>query len=109
MKHVLFALSVTLGIGGCAVVDMPGSDDANPAWVEERLARAGDRREAPAVVPVTSLPAREARAMDAATQRLLAERAEMQAEAERREERNRRADAGDFVDDGQARTQPPQQ
>ena len=109
MKHVLFVLCVTLGAGGCAVIDMPASDDANPSWVDERLDRAGDRREAPPVVPVTSLPQSEAGAMDAATQRLLDERAAMQAEAVRRDEENRRGDASDFVSDGQARTQPPQQ
>ncbi|WP_291842338.1 hypothetical protein [Maricaulis sp.] len=109
MQHVLIAVSITLLVGGCAVIDMPTASGSNPDWVEERLREAGDGRQAPAVVPVTSIPASEANAMDVAARRLLAERAAMEAEAQRREEENRRGSAEEFASQGQARTQPPQQ
>ena len=109
MHHVLIAVSITLLVGGCAVVDMPVNSVSHPGWVEERLDNAGDGRQAPRVVPVTSIPASEANAMDAAAQRLLAERAAIEAEARQRDEENRRSPAEDFASEGQARTQPPQQ
>ncbi|OLF78015.1 hypothetical protein AWH62_04975 [Maricaulis sp. W15] len=109
MQHVLIAVSITLLVGGCAVVDRPTENAGNPDWVEDRLDQAGDGRQAPAVVPVTSIPAAQTSAMDAEARRLLAARAAMAAEAERREAENRRGSPEEFTSEGQARTQPPQQ
>jgi len=109
MQHVLITLSITLLVGGCAVLDMPADDAGSPDWVEERLQSAGDGRQAPSAVPVTSLSAGEARAMDEAALILLAEKDAMEAEARRRDEESRRGSATEFLTDGQARTQPPQQ
>lgn len=109
MQHVTFALSITLLLGGCAVVDMPVGDVSHPDWVEDRLDNAGDGRQAPSVVPVTSLADGEGEAMDSAARQLLAEKAAMEAAAARQAEANQRGSAEEFVTDGQARTEPPQQ
>lgn len=109
MQHVPIVLSITLLLGGCAVVEMPTAEVRHPDWVEDRLNNAGDGRRAPAVVPVTSLASGEGEAMDSAARRLLAEKAEMEAAAARQTEANQRGSAEDFVSDGQARTEPPQQ
>ncbi|WP_339336779.1 hypothetical protein [uncultured Maricaulis sp.] len=109
MQHVLIALSITLLVSGCAVIDMPAPNAGNPDWVEGRLQNAENGRSAPAVIPVTSLPAGEAAAMDEAARRLMAQKAEMEADANRLEADNQRGSATDFLADGQTRTQPPQQ
>ena len=109
MQRVPFALSITLLLGGCAVVEMPTADVRYPDWVDERLDNAGDGRRAPAVVPVTSLPSGEGEAMDRAARRLLEEKAAMEAAAARQAEGDQRGSPEEFVTDGQARTEPPQQ
>ncbi|WP_323761192.1 hypothetical protein [Maricaulis sp.] len=108
MQHVPFALSIMLLLGGCAVVEMPTADVRHPDWVEDRLNNAGDGRQAPPVVPVTSLADGEGEAMDRAARQLLAEKAAMEAAAAHQVEANQRGSAEEFVTDGQARTEPPQ-
>ena len=95
-------------LGGCAAVDMPDVEATHPDWVEERLEAGVEDRAAPRTVPERTLPRGEGAEMDAQARRLLERRDALNAEAEDREGQDAPSSASDFVNEGQARTTPPQ-
>jgi hypothetical protein len=105
MHRFVLSAALTVVLAGCAAVTPPDSAD-QPDWVRERVA-AGDGRDAPAVVPVTSLSPSEERELDWAAADLLRERDQLDAEAERRLRPEDQSATEDFISDGQARTTPP--
>lgn len=108
MHRFVTAVSLSVLASACAVIDMPDPEAGQPAWVEDRIA-AGDRRDAPAVVPVTSLAPGEEEALDRSAQELIRKREALEAEAERVTEAEERSQPSDFIAEGQDRTTPPEQ
>ncbi|MAK64690.1 MAG: hypothetical protein CMF75_08140 [Maricaulis sp.] len=102
VTHVILSGLMT----GCASTGLVTSDADRPDWVRERLAD-GDRRDAPAVIPVTSLSRQDAEALDAEARRLIEEREQLDAEAERLIREPGQSSADEFVNEGQERTTPP--
>jgi hypothetical protein len=106
--HRFVTLVILTGlVTGCASTGLSTPDNERPDWVQDRLAD-GDRRDAPAVVPVTSLSRQDAAALDREAQRLIQAREQLDAEAERLIREPDQSSADDFVNEGQARTTPPE-
>ncbi len=106
--HRFVTLVILTGlVTGCASTGLTTSDADRPDWVRDRLAD-GDRRDAPAVIPVTSLSRQDAAALDQEADRLIREREQLDAEAERLIREPDQSSADEFVNEGQARTTPPE-
>jgi hypothetical protein len=105
MKRFFAAVCLAVPASACAIVDMPDPDAGQPAWAEQRIA-AGDRRGAPAVIPVTSLQPGEEAALERSARELVAKRELLDAEAARLLA-EQQSGTSDFLAEGQERTSPP--
>jgi hypothetical protein len=103
MKRLVLLPVLCLSIQGCAIVNMPDSEAANPAWVEHRLSESGTPRTAPETVPDPPNMASATRELESGEQRIL----EMQAELEAAHGAEIERDTEAFAAEGQARTTPP--
>lgn len=106
MHRFVTVLCLPVLVSACAVVDIPDPATDQPAWVEQRI-ESGDRREAPAVIPVTSLEPGEEQALDRSAAALIRARDALNAEAERGERPADQPGTSEFVATGQERTTPP--
>ncbi|WP_203292271.1 hypothetical protein [Maricaulis parjimensis] len=106
--HRFVTLVILSGLmTGCAASGLVADEADRPDWVQDRLAD-GDRRDAPTVVPVTSLSPEEAHALDREALRLIQAREQLDEEANRLIREPGQSSADEFVNEGQARTTPPQ-
>ena len=106
MQRIFAFVSCSLALVSCAGIDIPG-DEANPAWVNARIAAEGEGHSAPATIPQHTLEPGAEQVMDHEAMALLRKREMLNALAD---EANRTdtVPPEDFVAEGQDRTSPPQ-
>jgi hypothetical protein len=106
MKRLVLLPILGLCIQGCAVVDMPTSEGANPSWVEERLNAGAEPRRAPVTVPEPTITRGETREMDQNAEEILELRSELEIAAAAADPSGREPD--EFIATAQQRTTPPE-
>lgn len=81
MKRLIPVLLFCGLTNACAVVDMPGGEQTNPEWMDERVAQTESAGEAPASVPDQRLDARTELAIAFGIDQVLTDRDAMDGEA----------------------------